>query len=289
MPPGTRAGRLRRRGTRGRPARSVRRRRGGGRARVDRRQPLEPAAPAARLRADPRAPEGLPGLLRHDRPALGDREARRPRHLLRPGARLRARRVPGGPRGHRPLPARRVVRRRADRLRAVRHLDRRVPRLGHARRPRPPARAAPERGLGDDPGRNRAGAAPRRLPRDDLLAPQGLERAGSTRTARSWCSRRRKKRPPPPYVDSYLTDLEQLGVFDAAAALVVARPYGYAADQSERLWEVVARRTEAPGIPVLANVEAGHTDPMVTLPFGVPAEVDAARRTLRLLEVATSD
>ncbi len=95
--------------------------------------------------------------------------------------------------------------------------------------------------------------------------------------------------PPPPYVDSYLTDLEQLGVFDAAAALVVARPYGYAADQSERLWEVVARRTESSGIPVLANVEAGHTDPMVTLPFGVPAEVDAARRTLRLLEAATSD
>ena len=55
--------------------------------------------------------------------------------------------------------------------------------------------------------------------------------------------------PPPPYVDSYLTDLEQLGVFDAAAALVVARPYGYAADQSERLWEVVARRTEASGMP----------------------------------------
>lgn len=92
---------------------------------------------------------------------------------------------------------------------------------------------------------------------------------------------------PPADVDSYLTDLEQLGVFDAVAALVVARPYGYSAEDSERLWEVVARRTEATGLPVLANVEAGHADPMVTLPFGVAAEVDAGRKTLRLLEAPT--
>ena len=38
---------------------------------------------------------------------------------------------------------------------------------------------------------------------------------------------------------------------------------------------------------MLANVEAGHTDPMLTLPFGVPAELDADARTLRLLEPAT--
>jgi muramoyltetrapeptide carboxypeptidase LdcA involved in peptidoglycan recycling len=95
--------------------------------------------------------------------------------------------------------------------------------------------------------------------------------------------------PSPPHVDSYLTDLEQLGVFDSAAALLVARPYGYAADQAALLWEVVARRTEPSKIPVLANVEAGHADPMFTLPFGVPAEVDATRRTLRLLEAPTVD
>ncbi|HST19287.1 MAG TPA: S66 peptidase family protein [Gaiellaceae bacterium] len=95
--------------------------------------------------------------------------------------------------------------------------------------------------------------------------------------------------PPPASVDSYLSDLEQLGVFDAASALLVARPYGYAADQVERLWDVVAGRTETARIPVLANVEAGHTDPMMTHPFGVQAEVDATRKTLRLLEAPTVD
>lgn len=93
--------------------------------------------------------------------------------------------------------------------------------------------------------------------------------------------------PSPASVDAYLTDLEQLGVFEAAAGLVFGRPYGYPAEDAAALWEVVARRTEASGLPVLANVEAGHTDPMLTLPLGVEAELDAGRRTLRLLEAPT--
>jgi muramoyltetrapeptide carboxypeptidase len=95
--------------------------------------------------------------------------------------------------------------------------------------------------------------------------------------------------PPPSDVDAYLTDLEQLGVFDAAAGLLVARPMKYADEARRRLWEVVERRTDAAGLPVLANVEAGHADPMVTLPFGVDAEVDAGAKTLRLLESPTVD
>jgi muramoyltetrapeptide carboxypeptidase LdcA involved in peptidoglycan recycling len=94
--------------------------------------------------------------------------------------------------------------------------------------------------------------------------------------------------PSPAHVDAYLTDLEQLGVFDAAAGLLVARPKDYTDEDRKLLWEVVARRTEAAGLPVLGNLEAGHADPMVTLPFGVPAELDAGRKTLRLLEAPTA-
>lgn len=93
--------------------------------------------------------------------------------------------------------------------------------------------------------------------------------------------------PSPADVDAYLTDLEQLGLFDTVSALLIARPYGYTAEVTERLWEVVARRTDAAGLPVLADVDAGHTDPMVTLPLGGFAEVDAGKRTLRLLEAPT--
>jgi muramoyltetrapeptide carboxypeptidase LdcA involved in peptidoglycan recycling len=94
--------------------------------------------------------------------------------------------------------------------------------------------------------------------------------------------------PSPADVDGYLTDLEQLGVFEQAVALVVGRPYGYDDAAAEALWEVVAARTDAAGIPVLANGECGHTDPLLTLPLGAEAEVDAGARALRLLEPATA-
>jgi muramoyltetrapeptide carboxypeptidase len=76
-------------------------------------------------------------------------------------------------------------------------------------------------------------------------------------------------------------------MFDAAAGLVFGRPYGYTADDASLLWDVVAARTESSGLPVLVNVELGHADPMVTLPLGVGAELDAGGRSLRLAAAPT--
>lgn len=93
--------------------------------------------------------------------------------------------------------------------------------------------------------------------------------------------------PSPAHVDAYLTDLELLGVFDEVSGLLFARPYGYEAHQVEALWQVVARRTEKAGIPVLANVEAGHADPMLTLPLGAKARLDAGARSFEVVEAPT--
>lgn len=93
--------------------------------------------------------------------------------------------------------------------------------------------------------------------------------------------------PAPAYIDGYLTDLEQLGVFAAAAALLVGRPYGYNNEQANVLWRVVAERTEAAGIPVLANIDLGHTDPMLTVPLGAAATLDAGAKRFALLEAPT--
>jgi muramoyltetrapeptide carboxypeptidase len=90
--------------------------------------------------------------------------------------------------------------------------------------------------------------------------------------------------PSPAAVDAYLTDLEQLGVLDRIAGLVVARPYGYDDEERELLWRVVTERTSC---PVLANVDCGHTDPLLTLPLGVPVRLDAGARTLETLEAVT--
>jgi muramoyltetrapeptide carboxypeptidase len=84
-----------------------------------------------------------------------------------------------------------------------------------------------------------------------------------------------------------ITDLEHLGVFEQVAGLLFGRPLRYPASQIEPLLDVVRRRTERSGIPVIADVDLGHADPMLTLPLGVQARLDATARTLRLLEPAT--
>ena len=94
--------------------------------------------------------------------------------------------------------------------------------------------------------------------------------------------------PSPAHVDAYLTDLEQLGVFRAVSGLLFGRPRGYPEEQVELLWRVVAERTAEAGIPVLANVDLGHTDPMLTLPMGTQARLDAGARAFALLEPPTS-
>jgi muramoyltetrapeptide carboxypeptidase len=91
--------------------------------------------------------------------------------------------------------------------------------------------------------------------------------------------------PPPAYVDSYLTDLGQLGVLDSIAGLVYARPYGYDDDERELLWRVLADHVRC---PTLANVDCGHTDPMLTLPLGQAARIDADARTFETLEPPTA-
>lgn len=95
--------------------------------------------------------------------------------------------------------------------------------------------------------------------------------------------------PPPSAVDAYLTDLGRLGVLDAVVGLVVARPYGYRDDAVPVLDEVVLRATAPSGIPVLAGVDAGHTDPMLTLPLGATVRIDSASGTFAALEPVTRE
>jgi muramoyltetrapeptide carboxypeptidase len=89
--------------------------------------------------------------------------------------------------------------------------------------------------------------------------------------------------PPPASVASFLVDLDRLGVFDAIAGLVVARPMRYHRADIPVLWDVVTSMTEGRGYPVLANVDCGHTDPMLTVPLGVDAMLDSVTGTFATL------
>ncbi len=100
-------------------------------------------------------------------------------------------------------------------------------------------------------------------------------------------------------VRTALADLVAQGVFDAAAGLVVGRPFGYDSDEARREYAGVitslvcdARHgplAENNRFPILMNVDIGHTTPMVTLPFDALAVLDSERDRFEVLEAGVRE
>jgi muramoyltetrapeptide carboxypeptidase len=69
-------------------------------------------------------------------------------------------------------------------------------------------------------------------------------------------------------VDSYLADLNNLGLFDNIKGLIIGRPYKYSKEQVADLKKVILKYVKEKNYPILYNVNMGHTDPIITLRYG---------------------
>jgi muramoyltetrapeptide carboxypeptidase LdcA involved in peptidoglycan recycling len=93
--------------------------------------------------------------------------------------------------------------------------------------------------------------------------------------------------PPPQTVKHWLRGYLALGVLSRIGALLVARPDGYTQAQTFQLWDIVQAVLAEAGradLPVVANVDYGHTSPLGVLPLGCRARVDPTRRTIAVVE-----
>ncbi|KAF3023518.1 hypothetical protein E8E14_007924 [Neopestalotiopsis sp. 37M] len=79
-------------------------------------------------------------------------------------------------------------------------------------------------------------------------------------------------------------NLRMRGIFDQIVGLVVGRPHGYS-DADVQGWENgMIRALEGYDFPVLANVDVGHTDPVLTIPLGARVRLDSAQDLWEVLE-----
>lgn len=93
----------------------------------------------------------------------------------------------------------------------------------------------------------------------------------------------------PATIDRMLTQLRHMGVYDRIAGLVLGRFHPQVGFSDEDpLESIVLESIRGYTFPVVLDLDFGHTDPMLTLPLGVRALLDAApdRPRLALLEPA---
>ncbi len=96
-------------------------------------------------------------------------------------------------------------------------------------------------------------------------------------------------RPSPTLVTYMLRSMAATGALDQVRGILYGRPYGDEAS-FEAYDEVLLRVLAEQGltsIPVITRMDFGHTDPKLTLPIGVAAEIDCDAQQIRVVEAPT--
>ncbi|MCF7798848.1 LD-carboxypeptidase [Candidatus Woesearchaeota archaeon] len=93
--------------------------------------------------------------------------------------------------------------------------------------------------------------------------------------------------PSPKYIEYWLRNYGIQGVFDKINGLMFGRPKGFSDDEKIELKETilkVLKEFNKADLPLIINVDFGHTDPQIILPLGALAEIDFGTSSLKLLE-----
>jgi muramoyltetrapeptide carboxypeptidase LdcA involved in peptidoglycan recycling len=96
--------------------------------------------------------------------------------------------------------------------------------------------------------------------------------------------------PSPSMVKLMLRNYGIMGALDAVAGILFGRPRGYTrhgkAELERAIRDVIAGDFHLPDLPIVVNLDFGHTDPQMVLPLGAKVEVNLEGPSLRLMEPA---
>jgi len=88
-------------------------------------------------------------------------------------------------------------------------------------------------------------------------------------------------------IDSYLMDLKLSGVFDGIKGMIIGRPFAYTKQEIDKLKKIIQEYFKEYNIPILFNVDIGHSDPMITVPLGIRVRIDSDKKIFEFLESGT--
>ena len=92
-------------------------------------------------------------------------------------------------------------------------------------------------------------------------------------------------------VEYWLRNYASQGIMQNLSGLLLARPMGYSDEMKTQLYAAVQKVLAEVGredMPVVANMDFGHTSPQRVLPLGGRVEIDAEKKRVRVLESPVS-
>jgi muramoyltetrapeptide carboxypeptidase LdcA involved in peptidoglycan recycling len=96
--------------------------------------------------------------------------------------------------------------------------------------------------------------------------------------------------PTPELLTWLLRNLAAQGVFDVICGVLFAKPMDekYYEEYKAVLCQVIGKEEHHPDLPILYNLNFGHSTPRCVLPYGIKAEINCEKKTLALIEPATN-
>ncbi|PIR03964.1 MAG: LD-carboxypeptidase [Candidatus Magasanikbacteria bacterium CG11_big_fil_rev_8_21_14_0_20_39_34] len=97
-----------------------------------------------------------------------------------------------------------------------------------------------------------------------------------------------EEKPSPDYVKYAFRNYGIQGIFDKIKAILIGRARDYTDEEKKQLEknvvDVISKEFNHPEIPIITNMNFGHTDPQFILPLGIKAEVDCQNKKFKLTE-----
>ncbi len=99
-----------------------------------------------------------------------------------------------------------------------------------------------------------------------------------------------EEHPSPSSVKYLLRGLVAQGIIDKINGIIFGKPKDekYYNEYKEILLQVIGKEAERPDLPILYNMNFGHTAPICILTYGILSEINCTKKSFRLLEATVS-
>ena len=93
-------------------------------------------------------------------------------------------------------------------------------------------------------------------------------------------------KPEPTYVEYWLRNYGTMGILQKAKGIIFGKPYDdfYYEEYKKVILKVIREELKLVDVPILYNMNFGHTAPMFTIPYGAMAEIDCELQKFSIIE-----